>query len=37
MEEKILADAIIDRITAGAHRVTVTCTDSMRRHFATHE
>ena len=37
MEEKILADAIIDRITAGAHKVTVTCTDSMRRHFATRE
>lgn len=25
-----------DRITAGAHTITVTCTDSMRRHF-THE
>lgn len=37
MEEKILADAIIDRITAGAHTVTLTCTDSMRRHFTTHE
>lgn len=37
MEEKILADAIIDRITAGAHTITVTCTDSMRRHFTTHE
>lgn len=37
MEEKILADAIIDRITAGAHTVTVNCTDSMRRHFAANE
>jgi len=36
MEEKILADAIIDRITAGAQTITVTCTESMRRHFGTH-
>jgi DNA replication protein DnaC len=33
MEEKIVADAIIDRITSNAHTTTLTCVESMRRHF----
>ena len=33
MEEKILADAIIDRITTNAHATVLTCDDSMRKHF----
>jgi DNA replication protein DnaC len=37
MDEKILADAIIDRITASAHTITLDCADSLRRHFATSE
>ena len=34
MEEKILADAIIDRITTNAHATVLTCDDSMRKHFS---
>lgn len=34
--DQVNLHAIIDRITTGAHTVTLTCTDSMRRHFATH-
>ena len=33
MEEKILADAIIDRITTNAHATVLNCDDSMRKHF----
>lgn len=33
MEEKILADAIVDRITTNAHATVLTCEDSMRKHF----
>ncbi len=33
MEEKILADAIVDRITTNAHATVMTCDDSMRKHF----
>ncbi|MCL1897868.1 MAG: ATP-binding protein [Micrococcales bacterium] len=33
MEEKIVADAIIDRITTHTHTATLNCTESMRRHF----
>ena len=33
MEEKILADSIIDRITTNAHATVLTCDDSMRKHF----
>ena len=33
MEEKILADAIVDRITTNAHATVLHCDDSMRRHF----
>jgi len=33
IEEKVVADAIIDRITANAHKITLTCKDSLRRHF----
>jgi len=33
IEEKILADAIVDRITTNAHTTVLTCADSMRRHF----
>ena len=33
MEEKILADAIIDRITTNAHVTVLNCDDSMRKHF----
>jgi DNA replication protein DnaC len=33
IEEKILADAIIDRITTNAHTITLDCDDSLRRHF----
>jgi hypothetical protein len=31
MEEKILADAIIDRITTNAHATVLTCDDSWSR------
>ncbi len=34
MEEKILADAIIDRITTNAHATVLTCEESMRKHFS---
>lgn len=34
MDEKILADAIIDRITANAVKITLDATESLRRHFA---
>ena len=33
IEEKVMAEAIIDRITSNAHKTTLTCTDSLRRHF----
>lgn len=33
MEEKILADAIVDRITANAHTTVLKCEESMRKHF----
>jgi DNA replication protein DnaC len=33
MEEKILADAITDRITANAHTTVIECRESMRRQF----
>jgi hypothetical protein len=33
MEEKILADSIIDRIATNAHATVLTCDDSMRKHF----
>jgi DNA replication protein DnaC len=33
MEEKILADAIVDRITTNAHATVLACDDSMRKHF----
>ena len=33
MEEKILADAIIDRITTNAHTTVLNCRDSLRKHF----
>jgi len=33
MEEKILADAIIDRITTNAHATVLSCDESMRKHF----
>ena len=33
IEEKILADAILDRITANAHATVLTCDNSMRKHF----
>ena len=33
MEEKILADAIVDRITTNAHATVLDCDDSMRKHF----
>ncbi|MFZ5869145.1 MAG: ATP-binding protein [Actinomycetota bacterium] len=33
MEEKILADAIVDRITTNAHATVLTCDDSMRKLF----
>lgn len=33
IEEKVVADAIIDRITANAHKMTLTCKDSLRRTF----
>lgn len=34
MEEKILADAIIDRITTNAHATVLTCEESLRKHFS---
>lgn len=34
MEEKILADAIVDRITTNAHATVLACDDSMRKHFS---
>jgi DNA replication protein DnaC len=33
MDEKILADAIVDRITTNAHATVLDCDDSMRKHF----
>jgi DNA replication protein DnaC len=33
IEEKVVADAIVDRITANAHKITLTCKDSLRRIF----
>lgn len=33
MEEKILADAIIDRITTNAYATLLTCDESLRKHF----
>lgn len=33
IEEKILADAIIDRITTNAHTITLDTGDSLRRHY----
>jgi DNA replication protein DnaC len=33
IEEKVVADAIVDRITANAHKMTLTCKDSLRRTF----
>jgi DNA replication protein DnaC len=33
MNEKILADAIVDRITTNAHTTVMDCADSMRRRF----
>jgi DNA replication protein DnaC len=33
IEEKVVADAIVDRITANAHKTTLTCKDSLRRIF----
>ena len=33
MDEKILADAIVDRITTNAHATVLNCDDSMRKHF----
>ncbi|HZJ03935.1 MAG TPA: ATP-binding protein [Nocardioidaceae bacterium] len=33
MDEKILADAIVDRITTNAHATVLKCDDSMRKHF----
>ncbi len=34
MQEKVLADAIIDRITTNAHATVLTCDESMRKHFS---
>ena len=33
MEEKILADSIVDRVTTNAHATVLTCEDSMRKRF----
>jgi DNA replication protein DnaC len=33
MEEKILADAIIDRIVTNAHMTVMDCVESMRKKF----
>lgn len=33
MDEKILADAIVDRIVTNAHSTVLQCDDSMRKHF----
>jgi len=33
MDEKILADVIVDRITTNAHATVLECDDSMRKHF----
>jgi len=33
MEEKVLADAIVDRITNNAHTTVLTCHESLRKHF----
>ena len=33
IDEKILADAIVDRITTNAHATVLNCDDSMRKHF----
>lgn len=34
MQEKVLADAIIDRIVTNAHSTVMTCDESMRKHFS---
>ena len=34
MQEKVLADAIIDRITTNAHATVLDCDESMRKHFS---
>lgn len=33
IEEKILADSIVDRVTTNAHATVLTCEDSMRKRF----
>ena len=33
MDEKILADAIVDRIVTNAHATVLHCDDSLRKHF----
>lgn len=33
MEEKVIADAIVDRITTNAHATVLTADESMRKHF----
>ena len=33
MDEKILVDAIVDRIVTNAHATVLHCDDSMRKHF----
>ncbi|MDR2454448.1 MAG: ATP-binding protein [Bifidobacteriaceae bacterium] len=33
MEEKVVAEAIMDRITTNAHMTVLDCAESMRRHF----
>lgn len=34
IQEKVLADAIIDRIVTNAHTTILTCDESMRKHFS---
>jgi DNA replication protein DnaC len=34
IEEKVIADAIVDRITSNAHMMELDCEDSLRRHFS---
>jgi DNA replication protein DnaC len=34
IEEKVIADAIVDRITSNAHTMELDCEDSLRRHFS---
>ena len=33
MDEKILADAIVDRIVTNAHATVLHCDESLRKHF----